>query len=172
MAPETVTLIGPSKRISGGKVTLSGKTRPGATVDVYVKGAGAPLATLAADSTTGAYHVTVTVLRNTSYYARTAKAVSGTVTVSVNSSVRITRLALTRRGAGLTVTVKGGPAGRGAVTLWVWKNHRYVKVRSLTSASGIVRFGLSRTKVRTTYRFTYTSPGAYTSSPVSISVKR
>ena len=106
MAPETVTLSGPRTERRQ-EVTLSGKTRPGTTVDVYVR-VPVRVATLAADSTT----VTTTSGVRPSqhlYYARTAKAISGTIIVRVNSSVRITKLALTRRGTGLTVTVKGGP---------------------------------------------------------------
>ena len=151
-------------------MTVSGTARPGASVDLYMAGAATPFATVTADSTTGVFSRTVSISRNTTFKAMTAKATSNAVVARVVSTVKI--VAKVGRKHRVTVTVTGGPSKAGTVVLWQrLRGGKVIKLGTAKVTKGIVSWSLKPGAGSHIYRATFTSSGCDISSTVSISVK-
>jgi hypothetical protein len=169
VAADTLTLNKPKSRVSAGSLTLSGTAKPGVKVSVFsTSGSRTQVASAMADATTGVWSAKVTISRNTTYQAETTTAVSGSVTVHVKSTIKVTTKVA--KGGVLKVTVSGGPSSHGTITVWITHGKKTTKVVTHVTG-GAKTWALKPGKGYTTVKATYASSGCDTSSAVSTRVK-
>jgi len=173
-APTTVTLTGPSSRVGRGTVTLSGTTKAGSVVDIYLKpteGALGLVDTVTADSE-GAFTANVTISRTTTFVAKVGAVTSSAKTVTVVSTVRFASFKVLGNGR-VRLTADGGPNGGGTIIFYRKISATQIaqlgRVTANSSGDGslTVRVGAGAK----TFRVTYTSPGARVSAQSSLSLR-
>jgi hypothetical protein len=174
VVPTTVTLTGPSSRVGRGTVTLSGTTKAGSVVDIYLKpteGALGLIDTVTADSE-GAFTANVTISRTTTFVAKVGAVTSSAKTVTVVSTVRFASFRVLGDGR-VRLTADGGPNGSGTIIFYRKISATQIaqigRVTANSSGDGslTVRVGAGAK----TFRVTYTSPGARVSSQASLSLR-
>jgi hypothetical protein len=170
IAPDAVAFSAPASRIGAGNVTLKGTARAGASVDIYVKRAGAGLSLV--DSVTagndGKWTAVEYVAANTVFIAKTSTATSPAVTVKVKSTIKLTTKVA--RGGVLRVSVSGGPSRHGTITVWITHGKKTTKVIAHVTGGGKT-WVLKPGKGYTTIKAVYASSGCDASSVVSTRVK-
>lgn len=157
--------------VGGGAVTLTGNTRPGAAVDVYMKvaGEGTQLVDSVTANSSGDFSVPVTVNKSASFFAKTATATSTAVSVKVISTAKISARAI--RYGKIRVSVSGGPLKTGTIVLWQrFRGGKLVKLATYDTTTGGASWKLTPGKGTKIYRATYTSTGSDTSAVVSVSI--
>ena len=169
-------LMAPASRMGSGKVTVYGKAKPGASVEIFAKTAYTSLpyalVGVATANSAGDWSDDEYVTSSTTFYAKTSVSSSSTVTVvvkgaAVAASAKVSTKAL--GGGVVRVSVNGMPNKAGTITVYV----NGTRVRTIASnAAGDGTISVKTSRGRKTFKVVFSAPGCTAgSTSVVVTVK-
>ena len=156
-------LMAPATRVGAGKVTVYGKAKPGASVEIFAKVAYTSLpyalVGVATANSAGDWSDDEYVTTSTTFYAKTSVSSSSTVTVAVKGATPAAsaRVSAKVMGKGVVkLSVNGMPNRKGTITVYVNGS----KAKSMASNSaGDGTVSIKTSKGRKTFKVVFSTSG-------------